>query len=270
MHKVNEEKVQFWNTEEGAKFFIEGSDEVKYPANKFNNVINGYFLRHCPPKSRILDVGCGHGQLSLFLARHGCSVVSCDASEPLLRELNKNKGSLPVETRHGNAYSLPAQDGEFDIVAARMFLMHFPDWQKIVKEMVRCCKPGGTVIYQFQNKENDDIGKECGGKECDFGVHPDPLGDPGKFSGHGSMSDLEKLCQELGLEFVTAYPTGFFGNRIIGYSLGTDEFNQYHKQLAEFYRKPDVVEFVTWFEEQCVSKLPMFMTYSNVIVLKKR
>src|SRR5947209_1459915 len=66
------------------------------------------------PGTRLLDVGCGAGQLALIAARAGASVTGCDISTNWLEKARaraKAEG-LQVQFEEGDAESLPYPDGE--------------------------------------------------------------------------------------------------------------------------------------------------------------
>lgn len=93
----------------------------------------------------ILDVGCGTGAMMELFSQlmPEFSIVGVDNSTKMLEAA---KGRL---NRHefvlGEANRLPFEEDTFDFVYTRLVLMHNPRPQEIIGEMVRVCKPGGTV-----------------------------------------------------------------------------------------------------------------------------
>src|SRR5712692_816159 len=104
------------------------------------------------PGMSIVDVGCGIGHFSRFLARglkgRG-QVIGFDNRENLLdsaaKETNREKLSRLVQYRIGDAYKLPLPDNTADLVTCRTVLMHLKDAPKAISEMVRVAKKGGLV-----------------------------------------------------------------------------------------------------------------------------
>jgi len=100
------------------------------------------------PGDRILEVGVGTG-LSLPLYPPGCQVVGIDISEPML-ELARTRlnglrhADVRLERMDARAISFP--DGHFDKVLAPYVISVVPDPDKVMAEIVRVCRPGGTVI----------------------------------------------------------------------------------------------------------------------------
>ena len=64
-----------------------------------------------------------------------------------LLEIARNKGEGPTYQK-GDAKQLPFENNHFDMVFARLLLIHVPDCEEVIKEMVRVCKEGGVVIVQ--------------------------------------------------------------------------------------------------------------------------
>jgi SAM-dependent methyltransferase len=88
------------------------------------------------PDDRVLDVAAGTGK-----------VVASDLVPDLLahgRALAEQRG-LELEWREANAESLPFDDGEFDAVMSCIGVMFAPHHQAAADELVRVCRPGGTV-----------------------------------------------------------------------------------------------------------------------------
>src|SRR5690242_11407228 len=70
------------------------------------------------PGTRLLDVGCGAGQLALIAARAGAKVTGCDIATNWLEQARTRAAAegLRVRFEEGDAESLPYQDGQFDAV----------------------------------------------------------------------------------------------------------------------------------------------------------
>jgi SAM-dependent methyltransferase len=97
--------------------------------------------------SRVLDVAGGSGNTALAAARCGSKVVSLDYV-PSLLERGRARAmaeGLPVEFVEGDAQALPFADAEFDAVVSVVGVMFAPDHGRSADEMLRVCRPGGTI-----------------------------------------------------------------------------------------------------------------------------
>ena len=96
---------------------------------------------------RVLDVAAGSGNAAIPAALAGASVVACDLTPELLetgQRLADQRG-VEVEWREGDAEALPFSDGEFDMVMSCVGVMFAPHHQASADELVRVCRPGGTI-----------------------------------------------------------------------------------------------------------------------------
>jgi SAM-dependent methyltransferase len=92
---------------------------------------------------RILEVGCGWGELAEWLARETrAEVVATDLS-PRMVELARERG---VDARIADVRALPFDDGSFDAAVAAWMLYHVPELDDAVAELERVLRPGGTLI----------------------------------------------------------------------------------------------------------------------------
>jgi 2-polyprenyl-6-hydroxyphenyl methylase / 3-demethylubiquinone-9 3-methyltransferase len=103
------------------------------------------------PRS-ILDVGCGGGLLTNFLAQEGYQVTGIDLSEPSLAAAAKMDSTKSVVYRKADAYDLPFNDGEFSVVTCFDFLEHVSDPNRVIQEIMRVLAPGGLFFYHTFNK----------------------------------------------------------------------------------------------------------------------
>lgn len=96
---------------------------------------------------RVLDVATGSGNAAIAAARHGCTAVGVDYVPALLergRERAAAEG-LAVELLEGDAEALPFPDFSFDAVTSVFGTMFAPDHAKAATELLRVCRPGGTI-----------------------------------------------------------------------------------------------------------------------------
>ena len=96
---------------------------------------------------RVLDIAAGSGNASIPAARLGARVVASDLTPELLEKGRLQAGTLAasIEWRQADAEALPFADAEFDHVISCVGVMFAPHHQASADEMVRVCRPGGTI-----------------------------------------------------------------------------------------------------------------------------
>ena len=99
-------------------------------------------------KLRVLDVGCGTGELALAMAQAGAVVTGIDLAENRVREARDQAAaaSLAVRFETGDAERLPYPSGSFDVVTSTFGAMFAPHPETVAEELIRVCRPGGRVL----------------------------------------------------------------------------------------------------------------------------
>ncbi len=96
---------------------------------------------------RVLDVAAGSGNVAIPAALAGANVIASDLVPELLERgaaLAEARGAT-LQWREANAEALPFGDDEFDAVLSCVGVMFAPHHQRAAQEMVRVCRPGGTI-----------------------------------------------------------------------------------------------------------------------------
>lgn len=108
---------------------------------------NRHIISHLSPLKgkRVLELGCGAGEASVYMAKRGADVVSGDLSEGMLKvALNlAEKHNVVIKTLKFSADRIPEEDESFDIIYAAN-LLHHVDIETTLKEARRVLKTGGT------------------------------------------------------------------------------------------------------------------------------
>jgi SAM-dependent methyltransferase len=96
---------------------------------------------------RVLDVAAGSGNAAIPAAHAGARVVASDLTPELLTAGQRQAAQqgLELEWRQADAEALPFGDDEFDVVMSCLGVMFAPHHQVSADEIVRVCRPGGTV-----------------------------------------------------------------------------------------------------------------------------
>lgn len=110
--------------------------------------------RYLKPGNRILDIGAGAGEYSLYFAEKGYRVDAVELADVNINAFRKKlRPETPVTLRQGNALDLSCYaDESFDIVLLFGPLYHLhseADRQRCIAEAKRICKPDGMLFFAF-------------------------------------------------------------------------------------------------------------------------
>lgn len=107
-------------------------------------------LKLLQPKSgeKILDVGCGQGELCRELAEKGAQVVGVDASRKLIDIAKKRSARFNIHYLVLDASKLEGiQDATFDAACSILAIQNMEDLEAVAKEMSRVIKRGGRLVW---------------------------------------------------------------------------------------------------------------------------
>jgi SAM-dependent methyltransferase len=96
---------------------------------------------------RVLDVATGSGNVALRAAERGATVVASDLTSEGFRAGRREaqERGVDLEWVEADAQSLPFADGDFDVVTSCFGAMFAPDHRAAADELLRVCRPGGTI-----------------------------------------------------------------------------------------------------------------------------
>ena len=115
------------------------------PRPEFPHVVcRRFLLSDSLGGERVLDVGCGHGELMRELLSLGCAVVGTEVT-PQLIDSGRAAG---LDVRPGPAEKLPFENNSFDRLQCSVVLP-YTDERQAVAEWARVLKPGGTVYASY-------------------------------------------------------------------------------------------------------------------------
>ena len=99
------------------------------------------------PGARVLDVAAGTGNASIPAAQRGAHVTASDLTPELFEAGRERARAAGVELEwvQADAEDLPFEDGSFDVVMSSIGVMFAPHHQAAADELVRVCRPGGTI-----------------------------------------------------------------------------------------------------------------------------
>lgn len=111
--------------------------------------------------SKVLEIGCGAGLLSVALAQRGFHVHAIDPAADMVdlarRHVVESGTSELLSVNLGNIYSLPFEDGSFDLAIAIGVIPWLEGPELAIQEMARVMKPDGYLILSADNRARLNI-----------------------------------------------------------------------------------------------------------------
>lgn len=149
---------------------------------------------HLSQNQHVLDIGCGLGGASRFVAnQYGCKVSGVDLSDEYIetgRVLNEWVGlNGQIDLFQGSALSLAFEDNSFDAAYMLHVGMNIEDKQRLMKEIQRVLKPGAVfALYDVMRYQSDHIN------------YPVPWASDSSMCHLAKLDDYKNALQKAGFE----------------------------------------------------------------------
>lgn len=102
-----------------------------------------------PP--RVINVGCGEGDIDGALRERAVDLVACDLNEGDVGHARVLTAGTGVEYVVASALDLPFDDGSFDVACCFEVIEHVAEPRKCLRELARIVRPGGHVMLTCPN-----------------------------------------------------------------------------------------------------------------------
>ena len=110
------------------------------------------------PRGRLLDLGCGGGQLCFEAAAAGMHAVGIDIADGMIEHCHQQTRSLPTEQQNrlefhvGSVVDTGLPNASFDAIAALGLIEYVPEDEPFLSECWRLLQPGGALIVTCRNR----------------------------------------------------------------------------------------------------------------------
>lgn len=149
------------------KKVAEGYDEERFTTTggkMFDTFEKNVVISNLPKNRegvKVLDAGAGSGRFTIEMAKRGFDVVSCDYSSVMLDAIKSKIKDIGFKNRvtlsKQDVTNLTFNDEEFDFICCMRVFINLDTIEnevKALKELVRVCKPGGTVVFDIVNPKS--------------------------------------------------------------------------------------------------------------------
>jgi len=140
-------------------FGLEWNAFNSFDDSELENIGNEYFdiinETHINASSNVLDVGCGTGRWSRYIAGKVAHVEAIDPSDAVRNAVQFNSEIKNIRITQAGVDSIPFEDESFDLVFSLGVLHHIPDTQKAMLNCVEKVKKGGHfLVYLYYDLDN--------------------------------------------------------------------------------------------------------------------
>lgn len=168
---------------------------------------------HIPPESKILDLGCGLGQVGYRLCQPGNIVTGIDCNTKSLRMGRQILKDLGCEMQLIERNAIDANDDTqpFDFIVSCDVIEHIPQQDLFLSNIFKLLKPGGAFFISTDNMLRVKIGVLARRLICLFQLK-NPMSWKHAWSdmegGHAALITPARLCQ-------LSKTTGFINNKVL-------------------------------------------------------
>lgn len=142
--------------EEWTKFNSFTDQEIQNVGNEYFDIVSPEQLNK---NSLVLDVGCGSGRWSKYVADKVGFIEAIDPSDAVFAAARLLSDKKNVRISKAGAADIPFADGSFDFVFSLGVLHHIPDTQLAMKHCINKLKPGGFfLVYLYYSLDNRGMG----------------------------------------------------------------------------------------------------------------
>ena len=141
---IRQRMREFYETSETYKTLLDAHDE---------NYLRHYVelvTRHAPPRSKVLDLGCGNGISARLLNQSDFDVVGTDISPLFLKEA-RNWENSRLRYQVCDVMELPFENDFFNVICSNELVEHLPDVETALTEMIRVVCKGGRIVISGPN-----------------------------------------------------------------------------------------------------------------------
>ena len=183
-----------WGGEDIHVGIYESPDESIFDASRRTVELLASTVGPIGTSTGVLDLGSGYGGAARYLAgTFGCHVTALNLSaveNRRARVLNEAAGlERLIEVLDGSFESVPKADASFDLVWSQDAILHSGDRDRVIAEVARVLRPGGSFIFTDPMQSDD----------CPAGVlapildriHLETLGSPGYYRDAAARHGLE-------------------------------------------------------------------------------
>lgn len=146
---------QIWQKSFGDEYAAAARPNAFYPQSVLDRIVgHSADVPRQGPKAQMLDVGCGHGLTSIYLARSmGLSLFSIDVSPASIQAAQDHtkqqvlSSSIEAKFWVADATSIDLLDASCAVVTCLDVMLYFPDKLAVVQEIRRVLQPGGVLAF---------------------------------------------------------------------------------------------------------------------------
>ena len=134
------------------QFNRQAENFANWSISKNVDYLNAYFdFCKIQPSDRLLDVACGPGEFTIFIAKRIKEARGVDISDreiEIAKALINEFGLKNVAFDCSDVEHLPIEDNSYSIVVCKSAFHHFINPYRVFNEMIRCCESGGKISIQ--------------------------------------------------------------------------------------------------------------------------